>query len=151
MKLVNRYVFGFETLEAYDDLIKLLIQLRSPKLSKDFKPTVIYEILEEALPPLTDEDLRYLSDSIEQMDQTKQQMEQLEREVKALTRLKDAYEAYSERIFMDQVKEWQQAKSRAHKEAQEVDGLIHMAIQLLEQIELSVKRQHDLQIRQSTL
>src|SRR5690606_16259663 len=69
MKLVNRYVFGFETLEAYDDLIKLLIQLRSPKLSKDFKPTVIYEILEEALPPLTDDDLRYLSDSIEQMDQ----------------------------------------------------------------------------------
>src|SRR5690606_21773569 len=123
MKLVNRYVFGFETLEAYDDLIKLLIQLRSPKLSKDFKPTVIYEILEEALPPLTDEDLRYLSDSIEQMDQTKQQMEQLDREVKALTKLKDAYQAYSERILADQVKEWKQAKDRAHKEEQEVERL----------------------------
>ena len=41
MELVNRYVFGFESIEAYEDLIKLLIQLRSPKLSKDFKPTVI--------------------------------------------------------------------------------------------------------------
>ncbi|KHE69822.1 hypothetical protein LD39_12330, partial [Halobacillus sp. BBL2006] len=61
MALVNKYVFGFETMEAYEDLIKLLIQLRSPKLSKDFRPTVIYEILEAALPPLTDDDLRHLS------------------------------------------------------------------------------------------
>src|SRR5690625_7927050 len=33
--LVNKYIFGFESEEAYEDLIKLLIQLRSPKLSKD--------------------------------------------------------------------------------------------------------------------
>lgn len=65
MELVRKHVFGFETTEAYEDLIKLLIQLRSPKLSKDYKPTVIYEILEDALPPLSDDDLRYLSDSIE--------------------------------------------------------------------------------------
>ncbi|WP_106768837.1 TIGR02680 family protein [Paenibacillus faecalis] len=151
MKLVNRYVFGFETIEAYDDLIKLLIQLRSPKLSKDFKPTVIYEILEEALPPLTDDDLRYLSDSIEQMDQTKQQMEQLEREVKALTKLKDAYEAYSERIFSDQVKEWKQAKERAHKEGQEAKSLGDRLSELEVEIETSKKRQHDLKIRRVTL
>ncbi len=151
MKLVNRYVFGFETIEAYDDLIKLLIQLRSPKLSKDFKPTVIYEILEEALPPLTDEDLRYLSDSIEQMDQTKQQMEQLDREVKALTKLKDAYEAYSERIFVDQVKEWKQAQARAQKEEEEVGGLRSKLAKLEAELELSQQRQHDLNIRQGTL
>ncbi|MFK4997072.1 hypothetical protein ACI2OX_04260 [Bacillus sp. N9] len=80
MELVNKYVFGFQSNEAYEDLIKLLIQLRSPKLSKDFKPTVIYEILESALPPLTDDELRHLSDTIESMDQTQQQLEQLERE-----------------------------------------------------------------------
>ncbi|MCD8506440.1 MAG: hypothetical protein LRY37_05250 [Alkalibacterium thalassium] len=69
--LVNQHIFGYETIEEYEDLIKLLIQLRSPKLSKDFRPTVIYDILEEALPPLSDDDLRHLSDTIEQMDQTK--------------------------------------------------------------------------------
>lgn len=151
MKLVNRYIFGFETIEAYDDLIKLLIQLRSPKLSKDFKPTVIYEILEEALPPLTDEDLRYLSDSIEQMDQTKQQKEQLEREVHALTKLKDAYEAYSKRILSDQVKEWKQAKERADKEGEEAESLRDRMSVLEVDIEVSKKRQHDLEIREVTL
>ena len=91
MNLVNKYLFGFETIEAYEDLIKLLIQLRSPKLSKDFRPSVIYEILEAALPPLSDEDLRHLSDTIEQMDQTKQQIEQLDREASAIKRLNEVY------------------------------------------------------------
>ena len=38
---VNRLLFGFETQEEYKELLELLIQLRTPKLSKDFKPTVI--------------------------------------------------------------------------------------------------------------
>lgn len=151
MKLVNRYIFGFETIEAYDDLIKLLIQLRSPKLSKDFKPTVIYEILEEALPPLTDEDLRYLSDSIEQMDQSKQQLEQLEREVKALSKLNTAYEAYTERIFADQVKEWKQAADRAGREEQAGEQLKQQRAALETEIELARSRDRDLRIRQETL
>lgn len=151
MRLVNRYVFGFESMEAYDDLIKLLIQLRSPKLSKDFKPTVIYEILEEALPPLTDEDLRYLSDSIEQMDQTKQQMEQLEREVKALTRLKDAYEAYSERILADQVKEWKQAEGRVKRETEELEVLRQRRLSADAELEQSRRREREQDIRKKAL
>jgi len=151
MKLVNRYVFGFETLEAYDDLIKLLIQLRSPKLSKDFKPTVIYEILEEALPPLTDDDLRYLSDSIEQMDQTKQQMEQLVKEVQALTKLKNAYDVYSERIFTDQVKEWSQAKNRSEKEMLEIEAFEKEINELTADLEESKKREHELKIEEVAL
>src|SRR5699024_9043280 len=94
--LVNKYIFGFESAEAYEDLIKLLNQLRSPKLSKYFQPTVIYEILEAALPPLTDEDLRHLSDTIEHMDQTKQQIEQLDREHEALKKLTHRYNHYNE-------------------------------------------------------
>lgn len=151
MALVNKHIFGFETLEAYDDLIKLLIQLRSPKLSKDFKPTVIYEILEEALPPLTDEDLRYLSDSIEQMDETKQQMEQLEREVKALTKLKDAYDQYNIRILADLFTEWAQARERRNKDEQEVLRLEKEIQNLLMEIEDLGVKQRDLNITERSL
>lgn len=151
MALVNKHIFGFETLEAYDDLIKLLIQLRSPKLSKDFKPTVIYEILEEALPPLTDEDLRYLSDSIEQMDQTKQQMEQLEREVKALAKLKDAYDQYNVRILSDIFAEWTQAKDRRTKDEQEVARLESEIRKLSTEIEDLEDQQRELNISEAAL
>ncbi|MBE1556537.1 TIGR02680 family protein [Sporosarcina limicola] len=124
MELVNKHVFGFSTTEAYEDLIKLLIQLRSPKLSKDYKPTVIYEILEEALPPLSDEDLRYLSDSIEQMDQTKQQIEQLDREVVALRKLLKSYDAYNHRILYDQVNELKKTNNQVRKEQDEQQRLV---------------------------
>lgn len=110
MELVNKYVFGFHSTDAYEDLIKLLIQLRSPKLSKDFKPTVIYEILESALPPLTDDELRHLSDTIESMDQTAQQLEQLEREHDSIGRLEAVYDTYNKYILAERAAQWQRAE-----------------------------------------
>ncbi|TCP29990.1 uncharacterized protein (TIGR02680 family) [Scopulibacillus darangshiensis] len=105
MNLVNKHLFGFQSKESYEDLIKLLIQLRSPKLSKDFKPTVIYEILEAALPPLSDDDLRPLSDTIEHMDQTKQQLEQLQRENRSLNKLTRVYDQYNQYILAEKAEE----------------------------------------------
>lgn len=114
MELVNKYVFGFQSIDAYEDLIKLLIQLRSPKLSKDFKPTVIYEILESALPPLTDDELRHLSDTIESMDQTQQQLEQLQRETESITRLEAAYDTYNKYILAERTQQWQKALQKSN-------------------------------------
>lgn len=151
MKLVNRHVFGFESLEAYEDLIKLLIQLRSPKLSKDFKPTVIYEILEEALPPLTDEDLRHLSDSIEQMDQTKQQIEQLEREVRALESLNNVYSRYNERVLADLAQEWFRAKNELEAQRSKESALTSRIDQLKTVIETKKERQRHLEISRKSL
>lgn len=110
--LVNKYIFGFQSLEAFYDLIKLLIQLRSPKLSKDFKPTVIYEILQNALPPLADEDLRPLTDTIEHMDQTRQQVEQLEREYTALQKLTKHYDRYNKYVLADHAREFLRTRKK---------------------------------------
>lgn len=68
MEYVNRQIFGFETADEYKEMIDLLIQLRTPKLSKDFKPSVINDILSDSLQPLSDEDLRPMSEAIENMD-----------------------------------------------------------------------------------
>ncbi len=51
MEYVNRQIFGFDTVEEYKEMIDLLIQLRTPKLSKDFKPSVINDILSDSLQP----------------------------------------------------------------------------------------------------
>ena len=68
MEYVNRQIFGFETVDEYREMIDLLIQLRTPKLSKDFKPSVINEILSDSLQPLSDDDLRPMSEAIENID-----------------------------------------------------------------------------------
>jgi len=104
MEMVNKYIFGFNTMEEYDELIKLLVQLRSPKLSKEFRPTVIYEIMNAALPALSDEDLRPLSETIENMDEIKAHLDELYKSRTAATRLKAEYDSYNRFILYEKSK-----------------------------------------------
>lgn len=93
--LVNRSLFGFHDKEAYIDLLNLLIQLRSPKLSKDVKPTAIYDVLVRALPPLHEEELRPLSEVMEDMDQLADRLEELKLHRAELEKLNRSYEQYN--------------------------------------------------------
>ena len=65
----NQYIFGFRKEEQYEQFIRLLVKVRAPKLSKQFKPTKVYEILNDSLQTLTDEDLRAMVDAMEKMDE----------------------------------------------------------------------------------
>ncbi|MCK9918173.1 hypothetical protein MXD81_54525, partial [Microbacteriaceae bacterium K1510] len=65
---------------------------------------MIYNILENSLPGLSDEELRPLSDAIESMDRTKLQLEQLERDRKALLRIAREYTEYNKYIWYDKAK-----------------------------------------------
>lgn len=135
-ELVNKHVFGFETMEAYEDLVKLLIQLRAPKLSKDFKPTVIYEILESALPPLTDDELRHLSDTIESMDQTEQQLEQLKQEYTANAKIKAKYDLYNQYILAERAHRLISAQEKVQKYEAEQAEYQNEQLKLKEEIEI---------------
>ena len=147
MDLVNKYIFGFEDLEAFEDLVKLLIQLRSPKLSKEYRPSVIHEILEEALPPLSDEDLRHLSETVENMDQAKQQIEQLEREREALSKLIRRYDVYNRYRLAEKAHEylqWQKRRSKEEKKLQEKErekGALEGMIRQLTERERELRQQ----------
>ncbi|RYL95842.1 hypothetical protein EWI07_01300 [Sporolactobacillus sp. THM7-4] len=94
MSLVNELIFGFDNIDIYDDLIKLLIQLRRPKLSKDFKPTVTYDILQQSLPALKDDDLHSVADTLEQIDQARQQLDQAKEEYRLMTGVTEKYDRY---------------------------------------------------------
>ena len=48
MEAVNQHLFGFPSVEQYNQFIKLLVKVRAPKLSKEFKPSRVYEILNDA-------------------------------------------------------------------------------------------------------
>ena len=68
-KHVTQYIFGFRKEEQYEQFIKLLVKVRAPKLSKEFKPTKVYDILNDSLQTLTDEELRPMVDAMEKMDE----------------------------------------------------------------------------------
>jgi uncharacterized protein (TIGR02680 family) len=151
MELVNKYIFGFESIEAFQELIELLIQLRSPKLSKDFKPTVIYEILESSLPALTDDELRHLSETIENMDQAKQQLEQLERDEKSLRRLCQQYQQYNEYMIFEKANEWLKAVKQEEKLTEEREQCLRDEKQYTEQKEMLAAEIQELKNEQEVL
>ena len=65
---LSAHIFGFPRLEQYEQFIRLLIKVRAPKLSKEFTPRKVYEILNDSLQTLSDEDLRAMVEAMEKMD-----------------------------------------------------------------------------------
>lgn len=118
-QMVNQLLFGFADLEAYKDLLELMIQLRSPKLSKDFKPSTIYGILHDALPPLSDEDLRPLAEIMEDMDEIGDRLDELRIHRMEAQKLVQVYDQYNEmRLFELSAKVLQNESDRKQKAAE---------------------------------
>ncbi len=143
MALVNQQVFGFQDIRKYEELMKLLIQLRSPKLSRDFKPTVIYEILEAALPTLSDDELRPLSETLENMQRTKLSLEQLQREKEAFDRLCAAYDGYNTALLAERglaVQKYREIRERLARETKQGEAALKAAGEELDEAVASQQR-----------
>ncbi|HWQ79424.1 MAG TPA: TIGR02680 family protein [Anaerovoracaceae bacterium] len=95
MELVNKHIFGFPRIEQYDQFIRLMIKVRAPKLSRDFKPTKVYEILNESLQSLSDEDLRAMVDAMEKMDDIQNKLDGLKAAFRDVTSIRTEYDHYN--------------------------------------------------------
>lgn len=95
MEKVNEHLFGYSDIDSYKDLLNLLIQVRSPKLSKDFKPTVIYEILKSSLSLLSEDDLRTMSESMDNMDSLNNKLEELKKSRDSAIKIRDYFTRYN--------------------------------------------------------
>lgn len=122
--LVNRVLFGFYDRDAYTDLLQLLVQLRSPKLSKDVKPTAIYEILVQSLPPLHEEELRPLSEVMEDMDQLADRLDELKLHQSELEKLSRSYEQYNRFLVYQSGSRLLAAKADSDEVDRQVSGLL---------------------------
>ena len=94
-ELVNKHLFGFGRAEQYEQFIKLLVKVRAPKLSKEFKPSKVYDILNDSLQTLTDEDLRPMVDAMEKMDTIQGTLDQLNRALADAKALRSEYARYN--------------------------------------------------------
>ncbi|MDO4555607.1 MAG: TIGR02680 family protein, partial [Lachnospiraceae bacterium] len=119
MEAVNRAIFGFETMEEYKEMIDLLIQLRTPKLSKDFKPSVINEILSNSLQMLSEDDLRPMSEAIENMDGLKTNVEALKDSIDAAKKIGRVYDRYNNAMLYEKAKSYN-AQIKAAKNQNDV-------------------------------
>lgn len=120
---VNSLLFGFETVEEYRELLSLLIQLRTPKLSKDFKPSVIHEILSRSLQTLSEDDLRPLSEAIENMDSLATNLRVLEEASRAAEDIQKVYDKYNKAVLLEKAERYLGAGQAWQKWKKETDLL----------------------------
>lgn len=112
MEFVNQQLFGFATTDAYREMLDLLIQLRTPKLSRDFKPSVINDILSSALQELSEEDLRPMTEAIENMDSLRLQLETKEVARKAVDHIARVFDRYNRSMLYAKANAADQAGKR---------------------------------------
>lgn len=112
---VNRVLFGFETMEEYRELLDLLIQLRTPKLSKEFKPSIINDILSSSLQTLSEDDLRPMSEAIENMDGLKINLDAAKESVKAAKQIQKVYHQYNQIVLYNKAFAYNEKRKQFRK------------------------------------
>ncbi|SEJ16934.1 TIGR02680 family protein [Propionispira arboris] len=99
MEMVNQYIFGFPRIDQYDQFVKLMIKVRAPKLSRDFKPSKVCEILNESLQILSDEDIRTMVEAMEKIEDIQTKLEGLRTAFKDAGFIKREYDRYNQFIL----------------------------------------------------
>ena len=94
--MVNKYLFGFPRMDQYEQYIQLLIKVRAPKLSKEFRPKKVYEILNDSLQTLTDEELQAMVEAMEKMDSIQGSLEDLRRALHDTQIIRNEYIRYNQ-------------------------------------------------------
>ncbi|MBR2786815.1 MAG: TIGR02680 family protein [Clostridia bacterium] len=143
--LVNENIFGFETYAEYQEFIKLLIEIRTPKLSKDgFKPSIITEIMSNSLRGLSDEDLKAVSESLENMNKTKEQLEMLKMAEKALKQIITPYDNYNKCVLYNKAKMYHEKQKFYKKVQKESSELIEKITSTQKNYESCSKRKEEI-------
>ena len=114
-KQVNQSIFGFRKAEQYEQFIRLLVKVRAPKLSKEFKPTKVYEVLNDSLQTLTDEDLRAMVDAMEKMDEIQESLEMLNRAFDDVRIIRNEYTRYNQYMLARKAQGYLNGKQRAEE------------------------------------
>lgn len=144
-KHVNQYLFGFRKDEQYEQYIKLLVKVRAPKLSKEFKPTKVYEILNDSLQTLTDEDLRAMVDAMEKMDEIQDSLDLLKVAFNDIKIIRNEYTRYNQYMlarkasgYLSKKKEVESARNQLdaqEERKQEIEASTQVKKSRLEELE----------------
>ena len=98
-EMVNKQIFRFEDIRQYDQLVQLLIMVRAPKLSKDFRPTEVKKLLHLSLQVLTDDDLSAMVSTMEQMDNLEDTLHGYQQAMQDARIIRNEYNRYNQYIL----------------------------------------------------
>ncbi|MDT8860533.1 TIGR02680 family protein [Alkalihalobacillus sp. MEB130] len=96
---VNKQVFQFNNVSQLKELTKLLIQIRSPKLSKEMKPDVLYDALKNSLEELPSSEFSMISNTIKDIDDHNRKLEKTKISLELSSSLLEDYLGYQKAML----------------------------------------------------
>ncbi|MEG0909327.1 MAG: SbcC/MukB-like Walker B domain-containing protein [Bacilli bacterium] len=149
--MVNDLIFGFPSIDMYDEYINLLLKIRTPKLSNSYKPSTLRNVLSSVLQPLSEEELRPMTEAIESMNKSKETLEELEKTKKSLLYLKKYFDEYNQVVLYQKAKRFLTFNDE-YMRVLESDELTKKDLQENEILLSSKKTENDnLEVEKSTL
>lgn len=115
MEKVNEHLYGYCDMESYSDLLKLLIEVRSPKLSKDFKPTVVYDILTKSLSTLEEDDLRNIAEAMDNMDSLNVKLINISKTIESGKKIAEAFDNYNKNKIFEKARLYSERRNKIIK------------------------------------
>lgn len=140
MALVNRHIYGFPTIEAFDDLIKVLLKIREPLLGSDFKLNKLYQTLGESLPPLSQKELEPLKDTVEKLGQIQEELKVLTVKKQAVDQFCRHYEGFNRQNLYKLAKHFSKSFEQYKKDQGEIEKLNKKQIDLQKDIKVTSNR-----------
>lgn len=115
-KLVNDRLYQFQDIRQFDQMIQLLIKVRAPKLSKDFRPTMVKEILTDSLQVLSDDDLSAMVSTMERMDELTDTLQGYHDALKSASIIRNEYNRYNQFVLGRKGKAYSDASEKTQRQ-----------------------------------
>ncbi len=136
-KLVNDRLYQFQDIRQFDQMIQLLINVRAPKLSKDFRPTLVKEILRNSLQVLSDDDLSAMVSTMERMDELTDTLQGYNDALKSASIIRNEYTRYNQFVLGRKGKAYSDACDKTQRQRNALkdqqERLNHLSAELQDQ------------------
>lgn len=140
---VNAHLFGFAAPAEYEFLLSLLLQLRSPKLNKDTRPSDIRAMLTDSLPPLPADLLSQAVQIIEDIDHCLEHLEETQAQYDSIVAVDDSQATYLNQLAQREAVEYLAAELHLHEARQaeqESEAQLNQAQERLHEIQDALTR-----------
>jgi hypothetical protein len=121
---LNDLLFGFPSEDGYRTMLRLMLELRRPHLSKNLNPDAVAELLSAGLPSVDEALMRRLAGGLEQLDALDQALARLRATSERLRQFHErAYRSYLRAVVRDRGERLRRSHTRFDTAAEAVRSL----------------------------
>lgn len=142
-KLVNDRLYQFQDIRQFDQMVQLLIKVRAPKLSKDFRPTAVKEILTDSLQVLSDDDLSAMVSTMERMDELTDTLQGYKEALKSASIIRTEYTRYNQFVLGRKGKAYSDACEKTQRQRNALRDQQERLDHLSSELQRQTQRQND--------